>query len=76
MALREVNYLAESIATQLERVQRRIAQIEEGVKEYGIGNRRVSNHELTVLYAREGELKALLAEEECGCVTFAQIGMR
>ncbi len=68
--------MAESIAAQLERVQRRIAQIEEGVKEYGIGNRRVSNHELTVLYTRESELKALLAEEEGRCITFAQIGMR
>ena len=71
-----MDYLAESIAAQLERVQRRIAQIEEGVKEYRIGNRRVSNHELTVLYAREAELKALLADEEGRCVTFAQIGMR
>ena len=75
IGFKEVDYLVESIAVQLERVQRRIAQIEEGVKEYSIGNRRLANHELTVLYAREADLKAALAVEENRSVTFAQIGM-
>lgn len=69
-----MNYL-ESLEEQLERVQRRIAQIEEGAKEYGIGNRKVTNHELTVLYARESDLKSAIAESAGKLVTFAQIGM-
>lgn len=72
---KEVNYLMENIATQLERVQRRIAEIEEGVSEYGLGTRKVVNHELTILYQREADLKAALADEEGRSVTFAQIGM-
>lgn len=65
---------AETIQSQLERVQARIAQIESGVKEYGLGNRRVVNHELTVLYSREADLKAALAEENGSAYSFAQIG--
>lgn len=65
----------ESIVIQLERVQRRIAEIEEGAREYGLGNRKVVNHELTVLYQREASLKAALADEEGRSVAFAQMGM-
>lgn len=64
----------ETIESQLERVQTRIAQIESGAKEYGIGNRRVVNHELAVLYEREAELKAALAEASGSNYSFAQIG--
>lgn len=66
----------ESIAAQLERVQRRIAEIEEGAREYSLGNRKVVNHELLILYKREADLKTALADEENKTVTFAQIGMR
>ncbi len=63
---------------QLARVQRRIAEIEEGVASYGIGTRNLHNHELTTLYNREKELLAAIDEAEAsengGLHTFAQLG--
>lgn len=64
----------ETTEQQLERVQKRIAEIEESVKEYSIANRKIVNHELNVLYKREADLKARLQDENGGGFTFAQIG--
>lgn len=64
----------ETTEQQLERVQKRIAEIEDSVKEYAIANRKIVNHELNVLYKREAELKARLQDESGGGFTFAQIG--
>lgn len=66
--------MIENISTQLERVQKAIATIETGAQEYTIGTRKLTKADLATLYNREADLKAALAAEQHGVVTFAQIG--
>lgn len=69
-----VKDLAETLETQLERVQRAIAAIEEGAQEYRIDNRRLKRADLSTLYTRESDLKAAIAAQNGNDVLFAQIG--
>lgn len=64
----------ESILTQLERVQKAIAVIEEGAQSYKIGNRSLTKADLSLLYAREADLKAACQAEAGTATTFAQTG--
>ena len=58
--------MAETLEAQLERVQLRIAAIEDGVSEYQTSNKRLKNHELTTLYAREKDLINRIAMKSSG----------
>jgi len=63
--------LAETLEVQLERVQTRIAAIENGASEYQVGGRRVKNHELSTLYTREKDLLNRIAIRDNGSVAYA-----
>lgn len=65
----------ETLETQLERVQRAIAAIEDGAQEYQIGTRKLTKGDLKTLYDREASLKAAIVEQNGGSITFAQMGM-
>ena len=58
--------MAETLEVQLDRVQTRIAAIESGASEYQIGSRRLKNHELATLYAREKDLLNRIAMKSSG----------
>ncbi|WP_215830001.1 hypothetical protein [Pelorhabdus rhamnosifermentans] len=65
----------DTLVTQLERVQKAIAAIEEGAQEYQIGTRKLTKGDLATLYGREADLKAAIAAQNGGTITFAQMGM-
>lgn len=64
--------MAESLEAQLTRVQAAIAAIEEGAQEYSIGTRKFVRADLTVLYAREKELRGRIAGDTYGTRAYAQ----
>jgi hypothetical protein len=66
--------LAETLETQLDRVQAAIAAIESGAQSYQIANRRITKADLATLYARESSLKSQIAREKGGDIYFAELG--
>lgn len=58
--------MAESTATQLERVQNAIAAIEGGAQSFTVLGRQYTRGELSTLYAREKDLLARLERETRG----------
>ena len=55
-----------TLQEQLENVQTAIAKIEGGAEEYSIAGRSVKRAELGQLYARERELKRMIARQKQG----------
>ncbi|MDF2631425.1 MAG: hypothetical protein K0Q85_21 [Caproiciproducens sp.] len=58
--------MAEALEAQLDRIQTRIAQIENGASEFQTATRRLKNHELNVLYDREKDLIKRIAMQKNG----------
>lgn len=56
----------ESYTTQLERVQTAIAKIEGGAQSYSLEGNSFTRADLSSLYTRERELRALVARESSG----------
>ena len=66
--------MAETLETQLDRVQAAIAAIESGAQSYQIANRRITKADLATLYARESSLKSQIAREKGEDIYFAELG--
>ncbi|CVK18471.1 hypothetical protein [Sporomusa sphaeroides] len=56
----------ETLQEQLARVQAKIAAIETGAQEYGIGSKNVVHANLKTLYEREAALKQQISYESLG----------
>ena len=54
--------MIETYQTQLERVQKAIAAIEEGAQEYRVGGRFVKKGDLATLYEREKYLRGMIGD--------------
>lgn len=69
-----MNHL-DTLEQQLDRVQAAIASIEEGAQEFTIGSKKMTKANLPVLYQREADLKAAIADRDGNNVSYAQMGM-